>query len=276
MSDLIVPDAPEQPVGPEPQPYQEPTPTEPAPASEPPATSTDEVPFESLPKYWQEEISRKRDSEAQYRMRAKQYDEAFEGYDDDTRDAFLQFARLQNLAAQGDPDAIQMLEEFYADDAPEEDPDPEDAPLTRAQAEELARQLAREEAERLYAERDRHQTEQRMVSEVRSTAEGMGYAFGTPEYKMLLTFANEPDVISSDDPLSEAHRRMQAWQQSLIAGHTGQKAAQADTNLAAPATGGGAAPDLSTLPWNDSMSEAQKHAAVRASMAARYEAQNRG
>ena len=278
MSDLIIPDAPEQPVGPEvaaPADFHEPEPTPTVDDAPEPTEAAVEADPEVFDRAYVEKL---RKEAADRRGQLRIYEEAFEGYDPETRDAFLQFARLQYAAAQGDQEAIQMLEEFYADDAEDDTPeaDPDDAPLTRAQAEEMARMLAREEAERLYAERERHQTEVRMVSEVRSTAETMGYQFGTPEYKMLLTLANEPDVIGTDDPLAEADRRFKAWQQTLIAGHTGQKAAQADGNLATPQVGGGAAPDLSTLPWTDGMSEAQKHAAVRASIAEKFAARERG
>ena len=270
MSDLIIPDAPEPSVGPEPvaAAVEAPEPVVEAPAAE---AAPDPDMF---PRSYVEEL---RQEAAQHRTRAKKYEEAFQGYDDDTRDAFLQFAQLQYAASQGDQEAIAALEEFYADDDEEavEESDEADRPLTRAEAEEMARELAREEYTRLTQEREQFQAQQQMVANVRSTAEAMGYEFGTPEYKMLLTFANEDDVISLDDPLAEADKRMKAWQQSFISAHTGQKAEQADNTVAAP-VGGGSAPDLSTQAWQAGQTEAQQHAAVRRSIAERFAAQKQG
>ena len=266
MSDLILPDAPEPSIGPDP--VESPAPSV---AEAPEATVEAPADPDMFPRSYVEEL---RKEAADNRVRARQYEEAFEGYDSETKEAFLQFARLQYAASQGDQEAISALEEFYADDeddVEEVDVDDADRPLTRAEAEEMATRLAREEYQRLTNEREQHQMQVQMVANVRSTAESMGYEFGTPEYKMLLTFANEDDVISLDDPLAEADKRMTAWKQSFVAAHNGQKADQADNSIAAP-VGGGSAPDLSTQAWQPGMSEAQQHAAVRRSITERFNA----
>jgi hypothetical protein len=274
MSDLIVPDAPDAPVGPEPYVAPEPDP-EPAPAAEVPAVEVDDPDRDTFDRPYVEKL---RQEAAQYRTRARQYEEAFDGYDDETRQAFLDFARLQYAAANGDEAAMAQLQEFYGDDEDDDTPD-DGVPQfqSREEFEQFQRQVAREEAERLYQERESHQQQIAAVEQVKVTARAMGYDTASPDYVLLMQFANQPDVISLDDPLVEADRRVKAYQQQLVAQFTGQKAAQADTTVAAPSGNGGAsAPDLSTLPWTHEMSEAQQNQAVRRSVAERFRANQNG
>jgi hypothetical protein len=275
MSDLIVPDAPDAPVGPEPYVAPEPDP-EPAPAPEVPAVEVDDPDRDTFDRPYVEKL---RQEAAQYRTRAREYEEAFEGYDPETKAAWLQFAQLQYRAAQGDQDALAQLEEFYGDDEEEAPEEESDFPQFKSKAEfdEYNRQIAREEYERLTSVREQHQAQVAAVKQVRATAEGMGYKFGTPEYRAVLGFANEPDIISSDAPLEAAHQRMEAWKQQIIQEYLAGKSGQADTMIAAPSGNGGAsAPDLSTLPWTHEMSEAQQNQAVRRSVAERFRANQNG
>jgi hypothetical protein len=274
MSDLIVPDAPDAPVGPEP--YVAETTIAPEPTAPEPAP-TAEVDDDNRDTFDRPYVEKLRQEAAQYRTRARQYEEAFDGYDDETRQAFLDFARLQYAAANGDEAAIAQLQEFYGDD--EDDVEDDGIPQfqSREEFEQFQRQVAREEAERLYQERESHQAQVAAVEQVKVTARAMGYDTASPDYVLLMQFANQPDVISLDDPLAEADRRVKAYQQQLVAQFTGQKAAQADTTVAAPSGNGGAsAPDLSTLPWTHEMSEAQQNQAVRRSVAERFRANQNG
>src|SRR5882724_2152888 len=74
-------------------------------AREAPSVETPETPevdqeatFDQLPAYWQNHIKEKRDAEARYRTEARDYTQAFDGYDDDTASGWLQLIQLAKEA----------------------------------------------------------------------------------------------------------------------------------------------------------------------------------
>ena len=247
---------------------------------EAPAEPTVEAPTPDPDTFDRAYVEELRQEAAKYRTRAKAYDEAFDGYDDDTREAFLTFAKLQRAAANGDEDAIAQLEEWYADDDTDDEPE-SDFPQFKSKAEfdEYQRTIAREEAERLYAEREQHQGRIAAVSAVQQRArDEFGYdpSPDNPDYILFMKFVNLPEVMALDDPMKEGQRRYEAYWQEKVQSYITKKGAQADRTPASTPAGGAAQPDLSTLPWKEGMSEAEKHAAVRRSMTERFNASQAG
>jgi hypothetical protein len=220
------------------------------PVEAPAAAVADEVPFEDLPAYWQEEITRKRESEARYRTRAQQYEQAFDGYDDDTRQQLLTYFQLAKRAEAGDQQAAQELTEWLGDDDNADDVE-DNFPQTREEYEAFVREAARDEAQRLYEERTSHQQKQDMIEGVVQRAEALGYKFGTRPYKMLLDIAvNDIDAEEGVDILAAAHEQYQAEMRELAAAHQGDYLAkkEADAASAPRVATPGSSPNLASGP----------------------------
>jgi hypothetical protein len=231
---------------------------------EPPAV--EEVPFESLPQFWQEEITRKREAEANYRTRAKRYDEAFEGYDDETKEAFLEYARLSYAAQNGDEAAAAELQAFMG-----EEPEPEAEPEPYVDPIEAARAAAREETERVFLEREQKAAQAEAVSNVQNAAQEMGYELKSADYVLLMKFANEPEILALDNPMEEADKLVKAYHQAIIEQHLAAKSAQTDgtTHVASIGSPPGA-PDPNAYIKDPTLSEAEKFAIARERAADRF------
>jgi hypothetical protein len=244
MTSLIQNEVPEEPIGPPPVEVE--VPAEPDPAPEP----------DTFDRAYVEELRREA---AGYRTRAKSYDDAFQGYDDETREAFLEYARLSYAAQSGDPAAVEALQQFMGgDDEPEVEPEPVIDPI------EAARAAAREETERVLTEREQRAEQAKAVSAVQEQARDMGYDTTSADYVLLMRFANEPEVLSLDDPMAEAHTRVQAYHQAIVEQHLAAKSAQADGSPTIN-TAIGAAPgtDPNAYLKDPTLSEAEKFAIAR-------------
>ena len=249
MTSLILPDEPEGGfVAPEPAA----APIVEAPV-EPPAAEVAEP--DTFDRAYVEEL---RKEAAGYRTRAKRYEEAFDGYDDETREAFLEYARLSYAAQNGDAEAMAQLQEFMGEEEPVAPEMPAIDPV------EAARIAAREETERVLSEREQRAAQAEAVSNVQAAAKDMGYDLTSADYVLLMRFANDPEVISLDDPMAEAHNRVQAYHQSIVEQHLAAKSAQTDGTPAVQ-TSVGAAPgtDPNAYLTDPTLSEAERFAIVR-------------
>lgn len=260
MSDLIIPDPAPEPVGPAPvEPTEDIThlgtalqaERDPEPEPEP----------DMFPRSYVEEL---RQESAKYRTRAKSYDDAFDGMDDDTREAWLEYTALVVRAQRGDQEAVARINEMFADD---DEPEPV-APQQQVDYAALAREEARRAAEEVYAERENARVQQEQIAAVRSAGESLGYKFGTDDYILFVRGANEAAQAGDEDPISAGDRAVKAYHQAIVDQYLASKGQQADTSPAIPSAGA-TTPDLSTRPYSDDMSEAQKFARVRDSALAR-------
>lgn len=220
--------------------HDDPPTLDPAPASAPDADP------DMFPREYVENLRREN---AQYRTRARDYEQAFEGYDDDTRQQLLTYFSLAKRAEAGDANAARELQEWLGDDA-DDDPDADNFPTTRAEYEEFVRQAARDEAQRLYDERAARQEQEAGVNNVISTAEERGYKFGTPEYYLYLRFVSEIDTDERPDLWDAAQERMDAYHQSIVDKRQEAYLAdkERDTMTAPRVAGNGTTPDLSAGP----------------------------
>lgn len=266
MTSLISPDAPDEPVGPEP--VATPEPPAPPPAAELPPDPDPDT-------FSREYVQDLRQENAKYRTRARAYEEAFDGYDDDTQTAILEWVRLQRLASEGDADAAAQLEEMFGGD--------DEAPASPASAslpsEPAPQYLTMDQARELFREEmgqiEQARAQQDGVNQVIARARDLGYEPGnedtppSPDYILLMQFANRPDVIDQPDAMAAADALVKEYKAAIVAEHVGKKEKQADTTPAISQPGAAAQPDHSTRPWTDDMSEAQRFAAVRAAAEAR-------
>lgn len=181
-------------------------------ATEEPATETPAEPtrLEDLPEHWQTELTKARDQAADYRVKAREYHDAFEGYDEPTRDKFLELARGMADESKHVETAREFVAigrrvlEAYGEDVSKlvgEDPD---RPMTKAEVE--AELEAREQ--RAAEERATQESIQAIAAEVKE----LGYTEGSPDHYALLRLANDRE----DGSLAEAHKQVEAWKKSVI------------------------------------------------------------
>lgn len=215
---------------------------------EPPVADAAPQDPDMFPRDYVEELRREN---AKWRTQAQEYNRAFDGYDDDTRQQLLTYFQLAKRAEAGDVDAARELQAWLGDD---DDTTPDESddlpPMTRAEYEEFVRQAARDEAERLLSERESYQAQQAAIDGVRTTAEGMGYEHGSPDYVLLLKFANELDPAEHPDLLAAAHAQVEAYHDSILERKQQSYLAQkeADTLGAPKVAAQGGNPDLSAGP----------------------------
>lgn len=197
-----IPDFEEDPAG---DPPAEDPPADP-PAEDPPADPpVEETPpagdgFEALPESWQAKVTELREESKNYRLRAKEFHEAFEGYDEETRDKFLDMARgladesrhvevAKEFVAVGK----RVLEAYGEDITDLTAPDP-NRPLT---VRELEAREAKQAEERAAAD---------AVAAIAKEVEELGYVQGSADHYTLLRLAND----SETGDLKEAHEKLQA------------------------------------------------------------------
>lgn len=146
---------------------------------------------------------------AKYRTRAQQYEQAFSGYDDEQREALLTYIQLSAAAQRGDKEAAAQLRAWFGEDTDEIVEVPAD-PV------EAARQVAREEAQRLLAEREAEAERERAITAIRERAEQLGYKPDSEEYVLLLKYANTPEAANTDDPLAYGDEMVKSYRQRII------------------------------------------------------------
>lgn len=189
-----------------------------APQSDPAPQATEpEVDLETLPegdKFDRAYVEKLRRESANYRDRAKKYNDAFDGYEDEAVQEWLSLATsLRNdprSAAQRFAELAEAINQQYADEAVSDEPPvsdnemfSEDRPLTRA------------EVEKLLADRDREADMQRRVAQIHADAQSLGYQKGTQDYDRLLWEAGRLPSGSIQD----AHAKLQAERQAVIDGY---------------------------------------------------------
>lgn len=185
------------------EPAPEGTETTPPPEGEPPVETTPPV----EPKVFDEAyVEKLRNEAADYRVRAKEFHEAFEGYDDETRDRFLDMARGLNDETRHEEVAREfitigkrILDHYGIDTGDLAAPDP-NRPLTQAQ---LDARLAQEREERATQER---------IAQIDKEVTDLGYKAGEPDHYALLRIANE----SESGSLQEAHEKIEEWKKGII------------------------------------------------------------
>lgn len=151
-----------------------------------------------------------------YRTQAKEYKDAFDGYDDGDRQTFLDLARTLRT----DPAAAaewmrQTADQLLAGDTPTPDapaePGADDTPLTKAELEQwyadrqAADQAARD-AQAAKAEQDRQ------VQAITDEAKGLGYEPETADYAALMYTA----LHKTDGDIAKAHEALKAERQALV------------------------------------------------------------
>lgn len=213
-------------------------PAAPAPVTDPAAPPvpdpTAPVAFEELPAHWQTELTKARDQAADYRVKAREYHDAFDGYNDDQRAFFLDLAK--GLA--GDEGAVKqsatelfrvskaILESQGVDMSDLAVPDP-NAPLTKSEYERLQQEAAQE---RRTAD---------LIAEIDREVEGLGYTKGSTEQSLLLVMANE----RADGSVAEAHKQVEAFKQRIVSDFIKTEREKRNRHIAtAPAVGGAPAP----------------------------------
>ncbi len=172
-----------------------------------------------------EYVEKLRREAASRRASVKPYEEAFDGYDDASRDAVLGLAH--DLIHAPESAAARMIEisrELLGDqfDAALTE-DPTTKPLTRA------------DLDRIQSEREATQQQEQAVQAVIKEAQDLGYADGTPDQATLFYFAN----TETGGDLNKAHEKVQARNQAIIDKYLEDKRASGDAYVTPTTAGSG-------------------------------------
>ena len=187
-----------------------------------------------FPREYVEELRREA---AEWRTKYQGYNQKFDGYTEDEREALLDYMFHARRAEAGDPESTAWLNEMFGTD---EEPDVEQTQTAPQFDEESFRRLAREEAERLVQEQQAQAAQVQAVQSVQTRAQDLGYEVGSDDYVLLLKYANEADT---GDPIQTGHERVQAYHQQIIDQHL--KAIQAQNE------------QVPTLPRNNGQAPSQ-------------------
>lgn len=161
-------------------------------------------------------VEKLRQEAAGHRTRAKQYEEAFEGYSPEQQQYLFKLVRGLN-----DPNAQkataaewkEIAEKILNADGPtlpNGDPDPDAQPLTR------------KEWEKLQEERESKNSQAQAIKEIEREAAELGFPPAPPgdtdgiRYSMLLSAAQHPEVAGD---LKKAAERVKAYEKSVIDAH---------------------------------------------------------
>lgn len=202
-----------------------------------PAVEPDPEP-DMFPRDYVEELRREA---AEWRTKYQGYNQRFDGYTEDEREALLDYMFHARRAEAGDPESIQWLNEMFG--AEDDDPGIPEPPQPQFD-EATFRQLAREEAARLVQEQQAQAAQVQAVQTVQTRAQELGYEVGSDDYILLLKYANE---VEADDPIQAGHDKVQAYKQQIIQQHLASIQAQNDQIPSIPRDGG-QAPSQATAP----------------------------
>jgi len=145
-------------------------------------------------------VEKLRQESAGYRTRAKTYDEAFDGFDDESRDVFLGLARdLVNSPESAARRMIEVSRQLLGEDF--------DSALTGPPP-----ALTREDAERLWAEKEAARGQEDAIRAVQNEARELGYKDDTPDMSELFWFASN----QTGGDLKAAHEKVEARKQAAI------------------------------------------------------------
>lgn len=200
------------------------------------------------------ELKKVRAEAASRRVALKDYDSAFEGYDDSAKAQLLEIAKgladpnLQPATAKRLKEIAERIEASQSPTTPTGEPDPDQAPLTKA------------EWKRLEKEREEAQTLEAGIKAIETEARSLGYEPDSARYAMLLFEAQNPEV-SGD--LTKADERVKAYESTVIEGYrkSVQEGSEKWPGVVVPGSGTGAADVEGGAP--KSFSEARKAALAR-------------
>lgn len=201
----------------------------PDPAAPPAGDEPAKTGLDALPEEWQKEVREAREEAKRYRLRAKEYDEVYDGLDDAGRGFLLE---LNKALKAGDTDAAQAMWDqlFTADPA---DPDPAAAPPATAMS---ADDIDRIVEEKLAAREQARQKEQ-AIADLDHQAEALGYKPGTRDYVNLLFVANH----ETNGDIAAAAEALKADRQKVIDEFLASKASDSEQHTT-PAAPNGSAP----------------------------------
>lgn len=166
-------------------------------------------------------VEKLRQESAGYRTRAKTYDEAFDGFDDESREVFLGLAKdLVNSPESAARRMIEVSKQLLGDDF--------DTALTGPPP-----PLTREDAERLWAEKEAARGQEEAIRAVQNEARELGYKDDTPDMSELFWFASN----QTGGDLKAAHELVEARKQAAIDEFLEKKRA-AGESFTAPTTAG--------------------------------------
>lgn len=192
-------------------------------------------------------VEKLRRESAGYRERAKRYQEAFDGYDEDAVEEWLGY--VKNLRVDPKSTAERMADlskgilEQYEVSAEGE---VQAAGTAEAQGEE-ARPFTESDYKRLRAQEQAADIQRDNIRRVEAQARELGYEVGSKAYKQLLNEALE----LPDGNIQKAHENLQAERQRIIDEYIAEKGLAAGRRMPAQGVAGGEnPPELKT--WKDS------------------------
>lgn len=204
-----------------------------APESEAPETPLPEGDNQAPETFDRKYVESLRNENANWRVKAQTYEQAFAEYSDDERAKFLQLAQgLSNEATHRETAREfvtigKRILEAYGEDVGDLSPPDPNRPLTAAEFEQKLQQ------ER--ADRDMQENIRRIAGEVRS----LGYEEGSLDHYALLQAANQ----NPQGDLKQAHEAVQAWKKGIIDSFIKEHSAKATKHLpSTPNVGTGQAP----------------------------------
>jgi hypothetical protein len=179
-------------------------------------------------------VQKLRDEAASHRTKAKNYEQAFDGWDESDQQVWLETVQLARLDPKAGADRLRQITDLLAGGATPE----EAAAEVDAKAEgddEKPEFLTKAEVDKLLKERDDNAEVERRVQAIEAKAGALGYEKDSPSHTQLLVLAR--DVYKGD--LDKAHEAIQAERQKVIDSYLAEKAKDADAHVP---VGRGAAP----------------------------------
>lgn len=158
-------------------------------------------------------VEKLRKEAANYRERAKKYNEVFEGYEAEAVEEWLSLASTlkadPKAAAQRFAELADAIREQYGDAAADA---VEEAVAADADANPAAdKPLTRAELEAFMAEREKEAEISRRVAKIEADATELGYKRGTEDYDLLLWEASR----LKNGSIHEAHAKIKAREQAI-------------------------------------------------------------
>lgn len=194
------------------------TPDAPASGAAPDATPAEQDTFDRA------YVESLRKESAGYRTKAKTYEEAFDGYDDESREVFLSLAK--DLINAPDDAARRMIEvsRSLLGDGFDAALTGEPKPLTQA------------DVQRMLQEKDASAQEQAAIRAVEQEARDLGYKDQTPDIANLFWYAHN----ETGGDLKAAHEKVAAAKQSIIDEYLASKKSDGDAFVTTSTDGVGA------------------------------------
>jgi hypothetical protein len=195
-----------------------------------PAVESDPDPLPEGDKFDRAYVEKLRKESASYRERAKKYNEAFDGYEEEAVSEWLDLANAlksdPRTAAQRFKEIYEAIESNFQEEVEEliEESDPDNPVMTRA------------DFEQLMAQRDHEMDIQRRVVGIEAQATELGYEVGSESYEELLWHASK----TKTGDIKEAHEKIQAKYQSYFdkqVAEVGGRPNPMVTDRGAPASG---------------------------------------